>query len=86
MKITLSQLKTATLSALAERLIVASKEGKFTISVNENPLLKAIEEEYKIYKELVNKQAYSGKGKVVAEADEARDKAFVAIKTYLKGC
>lgn len=85
MKITLSQLKTATLSALAERLIVASKEGKFTISVSENPLLKAIEEEYKIYKELVNKQAYSGKGKAVAEADEARDKAFVAIKNYLKG-
>lgn len=85
MKITLSQLKTTTLSALAGRLVEASKNRKFTISISENPLLKAIEDEHNIYKELVNKQVYSGKGKEVAQADEARDKAFVAIKNYLKG-
>lgn len=85
MKIALSQLKTTTLSALAERLVSASKSGKYTLIITENPLLKAIEEEYRIYNELVNKQVYSGKGKAVAEADEARDEAFNTMKTYLKG-
>ena len=85
MKIALSQLKTTTLSALAERLVSASKSGKYTLSITENPLLKAVEEEYRIYNELVNKQVYSGKGKEVAEADEARDEAFNTMKTYLKG-
>lgn len=84
MKIALSQLKTTTLSALAERLVSASKSGKYTIGVTENPLLKAVEEEYRIYNELVNKQVYSGKGKEVAEADEARDEAFNTMKNYLK--
>lgn len=85
MKIALSQLKITTLSALAERLVSASKSGKYTLIITENPLLKAIEEEYRIYNELVNKQVYSGKGKAVAEADEARDEAFNTMKTYLKG-
>ena len=84
MKIALSQLKTVTLSALAERLVGASKGGKYSISVIGHPLLRAIEEENSNYKQLVNKQAYSGKGKEVAEADEERDKAFTAMKNYLK--
>lgn len=85
MKIALSQLKTTTLSALAERLASASKNGKYTIGITEHPLLKALEEEYKNYNSLINKQVYSGKGKAVAEADEARDEAFNMMKTYLKG-
>lgn len=85
MKISLKKLKTTTLSALAERLVSASKSGKYTLIITENPLLKAIEEEYRIYNELVNKQVYSGKGKEVAEADEARDESFNTMKTYLKG-
>lgn len=85
MKVNIARLKTTTLSALAERLVSASKSGKYTLIITENPLLKAIEEEYRIYNELVNKQVYSGKGKEVAEADEARDEAFNTMKTYLKG-
>lgn len=85
MKIALSQLKTITLSALAERLVSASKSGKYTLVITENPLLKAVEKEYRTYNELVNKQVYSGKGKAVAEADEARDESFNTMKTYLKG-
>lgn len=84
MKANISRLKTTTLSALAERLVSASKSGKYSLAITENPLLIALETEYKAYKDLVNKQVYSGKGKEVAEADEARDKAFKAIKTYLK--
>ena len=59
MKIALSQLKTVTLSALAERLVGASKGGKYSISVSGHPLLRAVEEENSNYKQLVNKQAYS---------------------------
>lgn len=84
MKANISRLKTTTLSALAERLVSASKSGKYSLAITENPLLIALETEYKAYKDLVNKQVYSGKGKEVAEADEARDEAFKAIKAYLK--
>ncbi|MDO4224270.1 MAG: DUF6261 family protein [Bergeyella zoohelcum] len=85
MKIGLARLNTITLSALAERLVGASKSGKYTIVVSQHPLLKAVEDEYNAYKDLVNKQTYSGKGASVAEADEARDEAFRTMKQYLKG-
>lgn len=84
MKISLKKLKTTTLSALAERILVASKSGKYTIALSQHPLLNAIEKENNAYKQLLNKQAYSGKGKEVAELDEARDKAFSSMKNYLK--
>lgn len=84
MKISLSQLKTTTLSALAERIVVASKSGKYTLSVSQHPLLNAVEVENNNYKLLLNKQAYSGKGQKVAELDEARDKSYNAMKIYLK--
>lgn len=84
MKISLSKLKTATLSALAERIVVASKSGKYTLSVSQHPLLNALEMEKNNYKLLLNKQVYSGKGQKVAELDEARDKSYNAMKIYLK--
>lgn len=84
MKISLKKLKTTTLSALAERIVVASKSGKYTLAVSEHPLLNAVEVENNNYKLLLNKQAYSGKGQKVAELDEARDKSYSAMKTYLK--
>ena len=37
------------------------------------------------YDEVYTKQTFSGKGKSVAEADEARDEAFVSIKNFLWG-
>lgn len=84
MKISLSKLKTTTLSALAERIVVASKSGKYTLSVSQHPLLNALEMEKNNYKLLLNKQVYSGKGQKVAELDEARDKSYNAMKIYLK--
>lgn len=85
MKVSLARLRTVTLAGLAERLISASKEGNYTISISEHPLLKALEEEYKQYKNLVAKQTFSGKGAEVARADKERDKLFVGLKNYLKG-
>ncbi|WP_434576604.1 DUF6261 family protein [Riemerella anatipestifer] len=84
MKISLGKLKTVTLAALAERLISASKNGNYTISISNHPLLKALEAEYNLYKDLVAKQLYSGKGAEVAQADKERDKVFVGLKVYLK--
>lgn len=84
MKVNIARLKTTTLSALAERIVVASKSGKYTLAVSEHPLLNAVEVENNNYKLILNKQAYSGKGQKVAELDEARDKSYSAMKTYLK--
>ncbi len=84
MKVNIARLKTTTLSALAERIVVASKNGKYTLAVSEHPLLNAVEVENNNYKLLLNKQTYSGKGQKVAELDEARDKSYNAMKTYLK--
>lgn len=85
MKISLKKLKNTTLAALAERIVSASKNGKFTITVTNHPLLNAVETENESYKQLINKQTYSGKGREVAKADETRDRLFNAIKAYLKG-
>lgn len=84
MKINLGKLRTTTLAGLAERLISASKQGSYTISISEHPLLKALEQEHNVYKGLVAKQLYSGKGAQVAQADKARDQVFVGFKNYLK--
>lgn len=84
MKINIARLKTTTLAALAERVVVASKSGKYTLSVSEHPLLNAVEVEKNNYNLLLNKQVYSGKGEKVAALDEARDKSYKAMKTYLK--
>lgn len=84
MKVNIARLKTTTLAALAERVVVASKSGKYTLSVSQHPLLNAVEVEKNNYNLLLNKQVYSGKGEKVAELDEARDKSYKAMKTYLK--
>ncbi|MDO4763135.1 MAG: DUF6261 family protein [Flavobacteriaceae bacterium] len=84
MKISLSRLSTKDLATLAQRTIVSSKSGKYKITENQ-PLLTALEGVFAKYDEVYTKQAFSGKGKSVAEADEARDKAFSALKNFLWG-
>lgn len=60
MKINLARLKTTTLSALAETFSIKRQKVGNTLIIAENPLLKALEEEYKTYKELsINKQVYN---------------------------
>lgn len=84
MKITLARLTTKNLATLAHRVIEASKTGKTQLG-QQHPMLMDLEEKYRAYDEVYTKQTFSGKGKSVAEADEARDKAFSNLKNFLWG-
>lgn len=84
MKITLARLSTKDLATLAQRTIASSKSGKYKITENQ-PLLTALEDVFAQYDAVYTKQVFSGKGKSVAEADEARDKAFSALRNFLWG-
>ena len=84
MKISLVRLTTKNLATLALRVIEASKTGKTQLR-QQHPMLMDLEEKYRAYDEVYTKQTFSGKGKSVAEADEARDKAFSSLKNFLWG-
>ena len=84
MKISLVRLTTKNLATLALRVIEASKTGKTQLG-QQQPMLMDLEEKYRAYDEVYTKQTFSGKGKSVAEADEARDKAFRSLKNFLWG-
>lgn len=84
MKISLVRLTTKNLATLALRVIEASKMGKTQLG-QQQPMLMDLEEKYRAYDEVYTKQTFSGKGKSVAEADEARDKAFSNLKNFLWG-
>ena len=84
MKISLVRLTTKNLATLALRVIEASKTGKTQLG-QQHPMLMDLEEKYRAYDEVYTKQTFSGKGKSVAEADEARDKAFSSLKNFLWG-
>lgn len=84
MKISLQRISTKNLATLALRVIEASKTGKTQLG-QQRPMLMDLEEKYRAYDEVYTKQTFSGKGKSVAEADEARDKAFSSLKNFLWG-
>lgn len=84
MKISLQRISTKNLATLALRVIEASKTGKTQLG-QQQPMLMDLEEKYRAYDEVYTKQTFSGKGKSVAEADEARDKAFSNLKNFLWG-
>ena len=84
MKISLQRISTKNLATLALRVIEASKTGKTQLG-QQHPMLMDLEEKYRAYDEVYTKQTFSGKGKSVAEADEARDKAFSSLKNFLWG-
>ena len=84
MKISLVRLTTKNLATLALRVIEASKTSKTQLG-QQQPMLMDLEEKYRAYDEVYTKQTFSGKGKSVAEADEARDKAFSSLKNFLWG-
>ena len=84
MKISLQRISTKNLATLAHRVIEASKTGKTQLG-QQQPMLMDLEEKYRAYDEVYTKQTFSGKGKSVAEADEARDKAFSSLKNFLWG-
>ena len=84
MNIALSRLSTRVLAGLSQRVVNSSKNGKFKM-VEEHDLLKALEKESNDFEKLYGKLTYSGKGQEIMAADTARDKAFYALKTLLKG-
>lgn len=84
MKISLQRLSTKDLATLVQRTIASSKGGKYKVT-EDHPLLTALEQAYAEYDAVYTKQVFSGKGKSVAEADEARDKAFSALRNFLFG-
>lgn len=84
MKITLARLSTKDLATLTQRLIEVSKNGK-NKPKQDNPLLTEVENHYTDYDAVYAKQVISGKGKTVAQADDERDKIFVALKNFLWG-
>ena len=69
---------------MAQRVVNSSKSGKYKIA-EEHDFLKALERESAEYDKLYVKLTYSGKGEEITAADMARDKAFYALKLYLKG-
>lgn len=85
MKISLQRILTKDLATLAQRVIQISKNEKHQKTQQQNPLLADLEKKSQAYDEVYAKQIFSGKGKSVAEADEARDKAFVSVKNFLWG-
>ncbi len=84
MKITLSKLNTKELATLTETTISISKNGKYKF-VENNELLKNLEEFFGVYSNAYNKLSFSGKGKSVAEADKNRDKIYSNLRDYIKG-
>lgn len=84
MKISLQKLTTKDLSTLCSRVISYSKKA-INIEILKNPLLRELENIYTEYDKVYAKVTFSGKGKSVAQADKARDKAFAKLKNYLAG-
>lgn len=83
MKITFNEIRNKELGALAQRVIKASQEGKYTV-VKNLPLLLDVEKKYADYYKSYNKPTYSGKGKEVGKADAVRDQIFRKIRAFLK--
>lgn len=84
MKITLSDIKTKDLATLTKRILEVSDASKYPVLAN-HPLITALAAEYSDYDAVYAKQRYSGKGKEVAEADEARDDLYGRLKAFLDG-
>lgn len=84
MKITLSELSTKDLATLTQRIISAADSGKYLVIVS-HPLLSEIKALYADYDKAYAKTTFSGKGKIVADADDERDKAFRSLKKFLDG-
>lgn len=84
MKITLSDLTTKTLATFADRVINSSQSGRYTV-VENHPLLKKVITEYALYQKVYSKLIYSGQGQDVAQLDAARDAAYSALRSYIKG-
>ena len=84
MKITFNKIRNKELAALAQHVIIASREGKYTI-VENHTLLLEVEQQYAAFYKSYSKPTYSGKGTEVAKADATRDQVFRKIRAFLRG-
>ncbi|AEK22635.1 DUF6261 family protein [Capnocytophaga canimorsus] len=84
MKVNYRKLSTKDLAALTERVIEAVKQSDSN-EAKTHLFMKKLEASYQKYYAVLSKQAFSGKGKQVAQADKERDKAFSDIKVFLSG-
>lgn len=84
MKVNYRKLSTKDLAALAQRVIEAVKQSDIN-EAKKHLFMKKLEASYEKYYAVVSKQAFSGKGKTVAQADKERDKAFSDMKVFLSG-
>ncbi len=84
MKVSLSTIPTKELATLAQRVINSSRKGEYRVIEN-HQLLIEIEKQYDLYQKIYTKKTYSGKGKIVANADRERSKIFTKMKKFLNG-
>lgn len=84
MNINFRKIRNKELAALAQRVIEASREGKYRVIEN-NELLLEIEKQYAEYYKSYNVPTYSGQGKEVLKADVTRKDIFRKIRAFLKG-
>lgn len=84
MKIALSQLSTKSLATLAQRTIEVSGKPAHAVVKNQ-PLFDAVISVYNVYDGVYTKDAFSGKGGLVAEADALRDRTFLGSRNILEG-
>jgi len=84
MKIALSRISTKTLATLVKRIIDESALDSHEV-VKGHKLLTALITAYADYDLVYAKPTYSGKGKLVADANTLRDEAFVGMKFCIYG-
>lgn len=84
MKIALSRLRTSTLSWLANELITESNPDKYPF-IKDNPLLRNLQTTYNEYQQVFGKKSYSGKGKLVAQANLVQNDAYNGMKFCIYG-
>lgn len=83
MKITFNKIRNKELAALAQRVIMASREGKYIV-VENHTLLLEVEKQYADFYKSYSKPTYSGKGSEVAKADATRGQVFRKIRAFLR--
>ena len=84
MKIALSRISTKTLATLVKSVIEESSQDSHEV-VKGHKLLTTLETAYAGYDLVYAKPSYSGKGKLVADANTLRDEAFVGMKFCIYG-
>ena len=84
MKINYKQLSTKDLAALAQRVVEEAKQSEIN-EVKNHLFLTKLETSYQQYYEVISKQAFSGKGQTVSQADKLRDVVFRQLKKFLEG-